>query len=79
MMAQAPDQLPTTIGPLTYHYEGGWQDRTIYRLQKLSLGFRFGPGIRWFPVDDRGHPVAGPFHTPEAFDVWLEDKEKGLA
>jgi hypothetical protein len=61
------------------HAEGGWQDRTIYRLQKLSLGFRFGPGIRWFPVDDRGHPVAGPFHTPEAFDVWLEDKEKGLA
>lgn len=71
-----PGPPPST--PPTYRYEDGWQYRTINRLQRLGLGFRFGPGIKWFPVDGRGHPVAGPFHTPEAFDTWLEGAETDM-
>lgn len=48
----------------------------LRRVEMLGFaGFRFGPGINWWPVDSDRQPVAGPFITPEAFDAWLTAQE----
>jgi hypothetical protein len=57
---------------------GGWQARTSHRLMKLGYaGFTFdGASTSWWPVGTPAVPTAGPFHSPEEFDAWLDGQER---
>lgn len=59
---------------MPYRYEGGWQDRTVRRLNAMGLGFAFMRG-QWWPING-GTVVAGPFNTTTEFDAWLDDRER---
>jgi hypothetical protein len=55
---------------------GMWQAVTLERLHALDYaGFVFGPGVNWWPIDDIGQKVAGPFTMTAEFDAWLTQQE----
>ena len=56
---------------------GEWQAEMLRRLIALGYdGFRFGPGIRWWPISADGTKAAGPFTSTSEFDAWLDERER---
>lgn len=55
---------------------GQWQANMVRRVTALGYeGFIFGPGVNWWVIDANRHKVAGPFHSTDEFDAWLDSQE----
>lgn len=71
--------MSDALQPPSIDYRPGeWQARTMRRLAALGYGFRFGPGVRWWPTNDRNRKIAGPFHSSEQFDAWIAEQEADI-